>query len=398
MKILHGYQLVSEIRKYADRVTNRLWIAVPYIGSDKTITSVLGVRWFENPQISIRLLTDASDFNRFNISSIKLFAQRGEIKDLLGLHAKIYIIDDCCFITSANLTRTAFSQRYEIGLMLKGNAARDTEKVFNKWWGIADRIETIKINRVMSSKDQQDSIEDKQGLKLPKLNELPKAQYITIGSIKKKFLDYPRVLEEYQSFAVIYKSIQRIYKKYPLYLEIDTFLNYLYHEAPRRPSNAYKNKSARYLSPKAQRIAIKKYAKNFKKFIIENPDFTHIKEQRNSHKIVSSILEQNKIDSLTKKDLLAVFDRINGLNSYPINKTKILNNNTLQKIRNNLFNLLFGDEQLPARMNRCSEINYMGTSTINEIVGYFDPYNYPIMNKNSNSGLRFFGFNIPKYR
>lgn len=214
----------------------------------------------------------------------------------------------------------------------------------------------------------------------------------------KQFLDYPRVLEEYQRFTDIYKSIQRIYKKYPLYLEIDTFLNYLYHEAPRTPSHSYKNKSARYLNEKAQKSAIKKYAKNFYNFIIENPDFLHIKEQLESHKIVSNILQPNKIIKLIKTDFRKVFNRINGLNSYPINKTKILNNNSLQKLRHNLYNLLYGDENLPARMNKCSEINYMGTSTINEIVGYHNPYDYPIINKNSNSGLRFFGFNIPKYR
>lgn len=44
------------------------------------------------------------------------------------------------------------------------------------------------------------------------------------------------------------------------------------------------------------------------------------------------------------------------------------------------------------------EINFMGTSIINEIVGYYDPRNYPIIKCNSNSGLRFFGFNIQRYR
>lgn len=398
MRTLHGVQLVNTIRKTADQIKKRLWIAVPYIGNDKTISSVLGIKWFEEPKITVRLLTDASDFSRFNLSSIKLFAQRGEIKDLLGLHAKIYLIDDYCFVTSANLTNTAFSKRYEIGILLEGKEIKEIEKAFEKWWNIAKRIETIKINKIMSSDENKDSAEDKYGIKLPALNQLPKSINISKEKIKKKFLDYPLLLEEYKTLTKMYSGIQRVYPNAPLYLEIDTFLNYLYHEAPRTPSNSYKDKPARYLSEKAQLQAIKKYAKEFNYFCKNSENYFHMREQLKSHKLITETLQEKKIKSLSKKDILNVFNRVNALNSYPINKTRIFNNNSLSKLRDNLFNLLYGDENLPSRMNKCSEIDFMGTSTINEIVGYHNPHKYPIINGNSNSGLRFLGFNVPKYR
>ncbi len=398
MRTLHGVQLVNTIRKTADQVKRRLWIAVPYIGSDKTITSVLGVKWFEDPKISVKLLTDASDFSKFNLSSLKLFIQRGEIKDLLGLHAKIYIIDDSCFITSANLTKTAFSKRYEIGLLVDGKHIKDIEGVFENWWKKATRIETIRINKVMSSSDNKDSAEEKYGIHLPTLNEMPKSINISNEKIKKKFLDYPLLLDEYKKFTKIYSGIQRVYPKAPLYLEIDTFLNYLYHEAPRTPSNSYKDKPARYLSYKTQLQTIKKYAKDFKYFCKSSENYFHMREQLRSHKMITEILQERKIKSLSKKDILNVFNRVNALNSYPINKIRILNNNSLHKLRENLFNLLYGDDNLSSRMNKCSEVEFMGTSTMNEIVGYHNPYKYPIINGNSSAGMRFLGFSIPIYR
>jgi len=335
MKTLYGVQLVNTIRKTVDQVQKRLWIAVPYIGSSKAITSVLGIKWFEDPKISVKLLTDASDFSKFNLSSLKLFIQRGEIKDLLGLHTKIYLIDDYCFVTSANLTNTAFSKRYEIGVLIEGKEIKEVEKVFEKYWEIAKRIETIKINKILSSDENKDSLEYKYGIKLPILNRLPKSINISKEKIKKKFLDYPLLLEEYKTLTKMYSGIQRVYPNAPLYLEIDTFLNYLYHEAPRTPSNSYKDKPARYLSEKAQLQAIKKYAKEFKHFCKYSENYFHMREQLKSHKLITEILQERKIKSLSKKDILNVFNRVNALNSYPINKTRIFNNNSLSKLRDN---------------------------------------------------------------
>lgn len=398
MIILTGQQLVNAIRKEADKIKKRLWIAVPFIGSQNSVTSVLGSKWFENPKISIKLLTDASDFSNFNLSALQLFLQRGEIRDLLGLHAKVYLIDDICFITSANLTNTAFSKRYEIGFVVKGKYVNEIENVFRIWWKISKPIENIKINKIINDKSEKQSKEDKLGKTLPSLWKMPPSQKIGIGTIKKKFLDYPQIISEYQKFAEQYQKIQRVWKYYPIYLEIDTFLNYLYHEAPRRPTFRYRDKSSRKLNEVTQRKLLRKYAKEFKNYLQSEENPNHIKYQLQNHHVIKRIFGKQRTNRLTKKDILQAFDHINALGSYPINKVKILNNNSLGKLRHNLYDLLYGSESLPARMNQCSSIKFMGTSIINEIVGYHNPYEYPIVNRNSSAGLRFFGFNIPRYR
>ena len=120
MKLLHGQQLVEELRKLSDSVSKRLWIAVPFIGSPTSIRKILGKKWYDTPSVSVKLLTDVTDLTCIDTETIQLFHDRDETKTLQGLHAKIYIIDDKCILTSANLTNTAFTKRHEIGILLEG--------------------------------------------------------------------------------------------------------------------------------------------------------------------------------------------------------------------------------------------------------------------------------------
>ena len=152
MKIYYGNELASEIRKNADKLVKRIWVCVPFIGGLKSVSSIIGKEWIDNPSISVKLLTDASDFNNFNSETLTTFLHRGKIKHLLGLHAKIYILDNTFFISSANLTNTAFAKRYEVGIKILGNNAKGIEKLFNSWWSKAVDVSSIKINKVVNTK------------------------------------------------------------------------------------------------------------------------------------------------------------------------------------------------------------------------------------------------------
>ena len=91
MIILQGQELVNTLRKWSDKATSRLWIAVPYIGGIVAVRKILGRNWIENPTVSVRLLTDTSEFSNFNSDAFELFSERGEIRHLAGVHAKIFI-------------------------------------------------------------------------------------------------------------------------------------------------------------------------------------------------------------------------------------------------------------------------------------------------------------------
>lgn len=172
-KILYGLDLVNQLRKHADNIKERLWIAVPYIGEFDSVQRIIGRTWLENYSLSVRLLTDICEFNNFNTETIKAFYKIGKIKHLLGLHAKIFIFDNYCLITSANLTNTAFSKRYEIGIFLDEDNSERTISVFENWWKKSDDV-TLDNLRIFSNK-KFNSTEESIGSKFPTIWNLPEA-------------------------------------------------------------------------------------------------------------------------------------------------------------------------------------------------------------------------------
>src|SRR5205085_10434402 len=118
MKIETAEQLSRKLRALADKVHQRLWIAVPYVGGWKAVTSLLGLRWCDCDEVKFRLLTDVTNRGWLDKGTIEVMNDHGSIKHLLGLHAKLYIIDGYALVTSANLTEKAFSRRHEMGIFL----------------------------------------------------------------------------------------------------------------------------------------------------------------------------------------------------------------------------------------------------------------------------------------
>ena len=140
--ILYGDNLIKKIRNEFDNATKRIWIAVPFIGSWSAVKKIMGTKWLNNNNLNIKLITDIRNEGFIDSKTIKYFLQKAEVKTLTGLHAKIYIIDNSVFITSANLTRTAFSKRYEICEYFKITDEHDILKVFVEWWNISEKVDS----------------------------------------------------------------------------------------------------------------------------------------------------------------------------------------------------------------------------------------------------------------
>src|SRR6476620_6659200 len=171
MKTLYGEDLVNELRRISDTVKSRLWIAVPYIGGKSAIEKILGENYIHNKRINVRLLTDIAEYNNFNAETIKAFIDRGEIKSLPGLHAKIYIVDNSCLITSANLTNTAFSKRHEIGIFVNPEDSKQTIAIFEAWWQKSATVLAEHLKPIIKKKST--STEEQSGSRLPNLWKLP---------------------------------------------------------------------------------------------------------------------------------------------------------------------------------------------------------------------------------
>ena len=401
MKTLMGQELVDTLRKSCDKATKRLWVASPFIGHWATVRRVLGRKWIDDAGFSVRLITDILNANNLNYETLKYFYDRGAIKEIKGLHAKIYIIDNDTLVTSANLTSTAFSKRYEVGVFLYDKEAIKIIDLYEEWWGkIAVNIPSNWLPKI-AHKHTKTTDEEAAGRSLKTRWNLPPDPGAPGKALAQRFLDYEAFRAIYKDFANIYANIQRVMPNLPLYLEVDSFLNYLFHNAQGKPSNKYYHSKPRQLTEEQRRREIEKYALLFKKWIANGSDGVETTPWREKfYKTIKELLSKENIDKLDRERIKKVVDCLHCMNSMAIQKHKFLNprNNDIHTIQSAWKDLLYGEGPVPVKMNRCKEkLSNFGRSSIQEILGNYNPDEYPLRNTNCNSGLRFFGYDVSPY-
>lgn len=103
---------------------------------------ILGPETIRNFNLDFRLLVDYSECGNCNFKSMKelLKMWQNSVRSLTALHAKIYIADDHCLLTSANLTRTAFERRFEIGTLLNSAEKKLAMKIFEGFWNRGEQV------------------------------------------------------------------------------------------------------------------------------------------------------------------------------------------------------------------------------------------------------------------
>lgn len=398
MKILSEQSLVKELRKLSNSSIQRIWIASPYISNLKAVQQIIGNKWLNNPNISVHLLTDIEELSQLSYDTLEAFYKSGSIKSLRGLHAKMYIIDNQILITSANLTKTAFSKRYEIGVIIDGEEAKDAINQYENWWKNTAITVTLEHLHNLKTSCSGSGIDDKNTL--PKLWDIPaepSQQSNKSGTGKLK--DYEYFISCYEDLANIYESIQRITPDIPLYFEVDGLLDYLFHHEG-MPSNAYKRdkdsklKEPRNLTRPNRIKEIKKYALKYKKWVEKGHD---IRWRLRNSELIQNLLDSDSILNLSRNQIRDVANCLNCMNSFPINKSKFLNevNNDQNIILESWSNLIHGSDDLKIRMVDCKKaLMNFGDSSIQELIAFYNPEIYPIRNSNSNAGLRFFGYDV----
>lgn len=272
--ILYGDELIKKIREEFDKATSRIWITVPFIGDWNQVKKIMGTKWLTS-DFDIKLITDIRNDGFINSETIKQYLLRSEVKTLAGLHAKIYIIDNCVFITSANLTGTAFSKRYEICHFETITNDHEILSVFNKWWNIAKKVD---VNWQPSEKEKSKISDIDAGniAGLKKLWNLPETSVRVTN-----FKDYQDIIASYNHILKIYESDgDRLLPKLTSYHELDAFFNYRFHEDKNTPSHKFLKEDYRELTPKDRNREIKKYKAIFKKWLVSNLDYEDYRRQR----------------------------------------------------------------------------------------------------------------------
>ena len=374
--ILSGQHLINALREHCDQAKERIWIASPYIGNFKDVQKIIGGNWMRS-HIDFRVLTDVeSGFIRHDTYTGFIASPNTEIRSLFNLHAKIYLIDDWCLLTSANLTGMAFSARHEVGQVVSG--IEQVVTLFDQWWKKAEIVSSLPPSPSKTITNKEDSTKYKVLYKLPKYTSGASDQFL-------------KECDQFKEFASLYESVtgrnqQMVDDGFTLYEEVDYFFNFLYHNHPDKPSKEY-TKEVRSLNSREEEI--RHY---FELMSYESKKERWRLDRRNR---IRELLPFKAGSSPRKEKIEEVLDCLHCLHSYPINKTKILSENDPRSIArawNKLINAPFINAQLLEEV--IGEIKNFGMSSACELIAWYYPKKYPMINRNSESGMRFFGFDI----
>src|SRR5258708_3656897 len=372
-------QLAIDLRTLAGSVERRLWVASPYIGYWRAVKKILGSAW---QKVDVRLLTD-KDSGILAQDTIEQSAAHRPVRSLGCLHAKLYIVDDSVFLTSANLTEAAFTRRYEVGLVLKGQQATGLVEVYEGLW---DRADNVDVKQLSFAKPRKGNIDEPhQGGKLPRLSDLPQDPEPPSKGAG-AFADYPHFLEVYRRFADDYISCGKPDRPgQPLYLETDKFLNFLFHHDEDKPSRKYRSKRHRDLSDSDRISEIRKYRARYRRSGLEGGNNVA------TAKLLQRYLASAKVMQLSKSEVQTVAKSLNCFgNRLALSRFLKGKGNDLATVRRSWFDLIHSSGEVKFRMNNCNSALFgFGKSAIQETLGYYDPDTFPLRNANTKAGLRF---------
>jgi PLD-like domain len=254
------------LRSLADNVQHRLWVAVPYVGGWNAVKSVLGLRWRDSDDVRFRLLTDTTNKGWLDRRTIEIMNSHGKVKHLLGLHAKVYIIDNHALVTSANLTDTAFARRREVGVFLSSKQSKEVIRTFEDWWDNEATFPPSDWLKNLTKASHNGSHEEPGKDRPSKLYSLPSPP-ADRELVSPAFRDYKAFLTSYREFADTYVAVGgRLFPQVPLYIETDMFLNYLFHDDGELSKKYERAKSPRSLTKKQQQAEVKKQSTRFRKW------------------------------------------------------------------------------------------------------------------------------------
>jgi len=149
MEILHRQFLSKKIVDKCSSVSNTLWICSPYIGGIQSISGILGKQYRTRKRMNLKLLVDISNPSNCDFVTLNHLIDFGfEVRSLPGLHAKIYIFDSECMVTSANLTDRAFTKKSEAGVFLNSKEAPKAISIFETFFKDGKQIKRFSEKQI----------------------------------------------------------------------------------------------------------------------------------------------------------------------------------------------------------------------------------------------------------
>lgn len=378
--------LAKTLRSHCDSVKHRIWICTPFIGGVKDILRIIGGSW-KRSDIDFRVITDIeTGFIRQDTFDEFIENHPNSIRTLKSLHAKIYIVDDWCLVSSANLTGTAFSKRYEIGT--DDVNISEVETFFNSLW---ENKKTQLVTSWSKGKKQSQIEFEDGGVGYDKLTNLP-----TYSAGMGKMDKYLAQCSKYKTFAKSYEKFtgrcrDMVGDGFALLQEVDYLFNYLEHVV----CVSKELTKVQQRTESTRNSLIKKYFKEISTHYEQNRNYEL--RRINSTKLVKKLTSPSRIKTISAKEVRTVLDTFNcfGLGTdMHGHASKFISENSLDDIRFHWDALLNHGDITGEKVYECRKLRHCGDSSISELIAWRFPDKYPIMNTCSKKGLWFFGVDV----
>lgn len=336
-----------------------------------------------------------------------------------SFHPKLYIFGASgALVGSANLTHSAMTTNQEIMLHVdaEDNIFSELVDLFSEYWNEAKVLtrQTVEDYKKIYEKFKSLSY-DVSNLETEVHKKIGKVVGFNIGRDKTKQSKENIFIEDYrktyQESVSAFNTIRQVYEKVgtrkiseskiPLRLEIDSFISFV------RDKHAKKEswKKTPIVSGKSQNDNIRELVEAWHQTPWPYFEETIVNETYPRLKTVfaseSSISEENADEIFQALCTLHSFhDRLRfypgGLDTL---KHEFLGKNDINKIKESLTYLIYGETEIIERManlifNHKYKLNVFGQANVQEMIGWQNKEELPVINGRTTKILRYFGFNV----
>ena len=335
-----------------------------------------------------------------------------------SFHPKIYIFGDkYVLVGSANLTRTALTSNQEVAVGLEANDPRFLEitQLFFEYWEeskVLDQDAVTSYKKIYNRHRNASKIINDIDISIKK--EIGDFTFSNIDRGKKKHRKQDIFLDTYkksfQESVSAFNKIQEIYKQYgrkvsedtiPLRLEIDSFFSFVRdkhatHETWKETPYGWTEIQKKQLDALVKEWMITDW-KHFEDDIV-NHNYPLIKKVFNNSETIKASTNEELVEALVV--LHSFHDRLRfykgGLDTL---KSNFLAGNNIEHVKNCFIHLLYGKGNIVKRISDLLydpeyNINLFGQANIQELVGWLNRDELPVINGRTTKILRYFGFRV----
>jgi len=337
----------------------------------------------------------------------------------MSFHPKLYIFgDDVALVGSANLTHSAITSNQEVMVGISGDDDRFTELagIFQNYWDDADvpTDETLRIYAAAYKKfEAHEDAADKLSREIAQQLGNTAPANIKRGEERRSkqslFLaNYRKTYQEAVSaFAIVRRAYEATgYRKareqdIPLRLEIDSFISFVRDTETTGDSWAaepYRNETEQvaFIQEIIEKWKVRKW-KHFEEEIV-GENYPRLMRVFASHDTIVNAGDDELFDALCT--LHSFHDRLRFFDGgMPTWKRTFLAANEPTRVRESLSYLVFGDGDVVERManmiyNEDYKLAEFGQSNVQEIIGWRNKEDLPVVNGRTTKILRFFGSKV----